>query len=416
MVCVKMLLAVLIPGMFLPVIDPVSAAPREPANAKIIFDMDSVRHRAGEVTTENQQKVPIGSAELVDGKIGKAVHFSFRGGLGPGFMTAPATGSSYWDQAEGFSFYVKGDGSTNWAGLELIDREDYSLRYGYCFPLDSIEWRKIVVPWRDLIPELAAPLIDPRMGYAPSRFGNFWFGKWFYWRDYPAHAFAIDEIVLEDKIAQADEPSPPAGLARTLAKLRAHEAITLVTMGDSLSDKRHWANQKFLWSEELVRQLREKYRSATKLVNPAIGGTTLSQNLVLMPRWLRDASAPDLVIVWFGFNDWDTGVRGARFKEYLRLAVDRIRRLTHQSADILLLTTAPAFKRWDSMKELEQAVLEVAAEKQTGVADLAAAFRRAGTPEQALQQGYWAWDNVHLGTNGHRLVAETVFNALASEK
>ena len=47
------------------------------------------------------------------------------------------------------------------------------------------------------------------------------------------------------------------------------------------------------------------------LVNPAIGGTTLSQNVILMPRWLQVAPSPDLVVIWFGGNDWDTDVRGA---------------------------------------------------------------------------------------------------------
>ena len=58
--------------------------------------------------------------------------------------------------------------------------------------------------------------------------------------------------------------------------------------------------------------------------NPAIGGTQLTQNLVLMPRWLRAVPEPDLVTVWFGFNDWDGGMRGEHFREMLGFAVDRM--------------------------------------------------------------------------------------------
>lgn len=47
-----------------------------------------------------------------------------------------------------------------------------------------------------------------------------------------------------------------------------------------------------------------------------------------MPRWLAENPTPDLVSVFFGYNDWDNGVRGPRMEEYLRLTVDRIRRLT----------------------------------------------------------------------------------------
>ena len=50
------------------------------------------------------------------------------------------------------------------------------------------------------------------------------------------------------------------------------------------------------------------YGSEVKLINPAIGGTTLSQNVILTPRWLQETPAPDLVTIWFGGNDWDTGV------------------------------------------------------------------------------------------------------------
>ncbi|HWH68351.1 MAG TPA: GDSL-type esterase/lipase family protein [Candidatus Sulfotelmatobacter sp.] len=374
--------------------------------------MDSVRYRAGEVANKDQ-KVPVGTAQSVEGKFGKAVQFSFTGGLGAGFLMGSVPATAEWDRTEGFSFYVKGDGSTNWGGLELIDKADYGLRYGYCFPLESTEWRKVVVRWSDLTPELAAPLVDAQRGYAPSHFGNLWFGKWFYWREYPAHSFAIDQVVLEEKIpAEVGKATWEPGLTRVQAKLKARQPITVVTMGDSLSDKRHWANQQTLWSEALVRGLTAQCGSSVKLINPAIGGTTLSQNIVLMPRWLREAPSPDLVTVWFGFNDWDSGVRGERFKEYLRLAVERIRRQTRGSADVLLLTTNPAFSRWDTMKEMEQAARAVAQEQRTGLVDIAAEFRKAGSPEQALQQAYWAWDKTHLGTNGHQLVATTLIKAL----
>ena len=385
------------------------AAATNSAAQQVIFDMDTVRHRPGEVD-QSGKKVPVGTVALVEGKVGKAVKFSFAGGA-PGFMTAAAAGNEEWDRAEGFSFYVKGDGSTNCGGLELIDRNDYGLRYGYCFPIESTEWQKVVVRWTDLIPELAAPLINPQGGYSPSKFGNFWFGKWFYWRDYPAHSYAIDQVVLEPNIPAPDLQGEP-GLKRFRASLTAKKPVTIVTMGDSLTDKRHWANRQFLWPEELAAQIEAKYGSKVTLVNPAIGGTTLSQNLVLTPRWLRDAPKPDLVTVWFGGNDWDSGVKGERFREYLAYGVDRLRRQTGGSADILLLTTCPGFKRWDTTRELEQAVEEVAKQKHTALVDIAGAFRKAGTAEQALQKGYWAWDNVHLGTNGHKLIVEAIMQRI----
>jgi lysophospholipase L1-like esterase len=392
-----------------------AAAPAAEAPT-VVLDMDTVRHRPGEMKDKDGQAVPVGTIEAVEGKVGKACRFTFREGEQSGFMTLWVNATPDWDQAEALSFWVKGDGSTSWGGLELIDGDDYALRYGYCFPIDSTEWTKVVMPWRDLLPELAGPVVGPKGGYAPSKFRNIWFGKWFYWREYPAHAYAIDQVALEKGIDldRADYTPERPGAARTLARLKAKQPVTIVTMGDSLSDKRHWANRQVLWSELLVKRLKETYGGEVTLVNPAMGGTTLTQNLIVMPRWLKDTPRPDLVTVWLGFNDWDSGVRGERFKEYLRLAVDRIRRMTKGAADVLLVTTCPAHDRWDTGKDLEEAARAVAAEKKTALADVAAAFHQVATPAEALQQGYWVDDKVHLGKKGHEVAADVVMKAIAS--
>jgi len=167
-----------------------------------------------------------------------------------------------------------------------------------------------------------------------------------------------------------------------------------------------------LWSKLLAAQIKQKHGSDVTLVNPAIGGTTLMQNLILMPRWLKDHPTPDLVTVWFGYNDWDTGVRGERFAEYLRFAVDRIRTMTRGSADVLLMTTTCTHDRWETMKELEQAVKDVAREKKTGLVDVTSEIRKVASPDEALRREYWAWDKTHLGKAGHRLVGDAVLQAI----
>src|SRR5262245_17973662 len=144
-----------------------------------------------------------GSAELVDGKLGKAVRFSFTKDSRSAFFTSNRRGQSDWDDAAGFSFWLKGDGSDGFGGLQFIYDNDYAVRYDYCFPLASKEWRKVTVAWRDLIPVLPGPKSRPlggKGGNRPSSLSALWFGKWWYWRDYPAHSFAIDEVRLEEKI------------------------------------------------------------------------------------------------------------------------------------------------------------------------------------------------------------------------
>ena len=84
----------------------------------VLFDMDTIRHQPG---TVGGQKAPIGTVELVEGKAGKACRFSFGTNNQSGFFTASVRPTPAWDQAAGLSFWVKGDGSTNSGGLELIE-------------------------------------------------------------------------------------------------------------------------------------------------------------------------------------------------------------------------------------------------------------------------------------------------------
>jgi len=381
------------------------------ADSSLVFDMDTIRHQPGVV---GPQKAPVGTVELVEGKAGRACRFRFGTNNQSGFFTASVRPTPAWDRAAGFSFWVRGDGSTNWGGLELIDGSDYALRYGYCFPIHSTEWRQITVAWRDLVPELPkGQVVGAKGGYAPSRFGNLWFGKWFYWRDFPACSFAIDQVALEPALELDTTDYTPAqpGTPRLLARLKARQPVTLVTMGDSLTDKRHWANRSVLWAELLAAQLKAAFGSEVKLVNPALGGTQLTHNLVLMPRWIEDTPEPDLVTVWFGYNDWDGGARGDDWRDKTRLAVDRIRRMTKGRAEVLLITTCPALGRWNTMDELAAATRTMAAEMKAGLADVAAAFHAQGT-EETQRAALFAWDKTHLGAAGHRLAAETVLQAI----
>ena len=147
-------------------------------------------------------------------------------------------------------------------------------------------------------------------------------------------------------------------------------------------------------------------------VNPAMGGTELVQNLVLMPRWLKDAPKPDLVTVWFGGNDWNGGMRGEHFKEVLRFAVDKIRRDTKGSAEVLLMTTLPGKAHWTDMEELAQAVRDVAKEKKTGLADVAAEFHKKASADDAQKDNFWADDGTHLGAKGHGITKDCVLDAI----
>jgi hypothetical protein len=101
--------------------------PARAADRLIIDTMDAVHF---------QPPAGKGKAELVAGKFGKAVRFSFAGGSGA-FFTRPVRATPDWDRAASIAFWLKGDGSDHFGGLELIYDEDYAVRDAYAFPLNA---------------------------------------------------------------------------------------------------------------------------------------------------------------------------------------------------------------------------------------------------------------------------------------
>jgi lysophospholipase L1-like esterase len=324
-------------------------------------------------------------------------------------------GRPEWDQAAGISFWVKGDGSTTRGAIQFVWNDDYAVRYDASFPIVSTEWTKMVIPWRDLIPvtanEKSIPL-DPTGERKPSQLGQIWFGKWWYWREYPAHGYAVDDLRLEPVIAAETTDHRPSGspLARVAAKLKAGQPITMVTMGDSLTDTRHWANRTTNWPAYLRDTALERWKSAVTLINPAIGGTELKQNVVLLPRWIAGTPKPDLVTICFGYNDWSSGMRPERFKPAMVDAIRRVRQQTGDAADVLVIATLPGLPLWDELSGLAQAAREAAAAERAGLCDGYAAFVAAA--KDGGRERLFVDDRVHLSPTGQQVLATAVLEAI----
>lgn len=60
-----------------------------------------------------------GTAELVPGRVDKAVRFSLDKDARSAFFTSTVRGTPAWDETAGFSFWVQGDGTDHFAGLQL---------------------------------------------------------------------------------------------------------------------------------------------------------------------------------------------------------------------------------------------------------------------------------------------------------
>lgn len=371
----------------------------------VIATMDEIRFGAPKAK---------GSASLVEGQVGKAVRFQFDKDARSAFFTSNLHGTTDWDRAAGFSFWVRGEGVDGFGGLQFIYDDDYAVRYDLAFPVKGAGWSKVTVAWQDLIPVLPGPRSKPLAapgGNAPSKLSALWFGKWWYWGDYPALAFSVDEIRLEPAIDRDSKGYRPDGppLGRVLGRLRSGKSVTIVTMGDSLTDRRHWSNREVCWTDLIRDRLKAKYGTEVRIVNPAIGGTQLRQNLVLMPVWLDRVPAPDLVTIFFGGNDWDAGMRGGEFEQVCADAVDRVRRATRGQADVLLMTTNPSAARWETCAELAEACRKAARDRNAGLADTEKAFRDAGRNDR---DHLFVHDRVHLGPAGQEVVAGAVLKAI----
>jgi lysophospholipase L1-like esterase len=355
-----------------------------------------------------------GSLSLVAGNQEKANEFRFDKDCQNVFFTSAIRGKPEWDKAAGFSFWVKGDGSKDVGALQFIYNDAYAVRYEYAFPLTNAEWHKVTVAWRELIPALPgrnSHQLDSAGPNKPSQLSALWVGKWWHWRDYTAHSFALDDFRLEDNIETRAIRSSE-GLTGVREKLAKGKPITIVTMGDSLTDTRHWANRATNWPVMLKRQLEATTRSRVTIVNPAIGGTQLRQGLIQIPKWLIDAPKPDLITVCYGGNDWEAGMRGPQFLQTWLAGIDLIRQATHGESEVLVMTTVPAVERWETMAELADAARQASRQKKTGLVDLQAAFHEAGRSDR---ERLFVSDQVHLSEAGQKMVAESVLAALTAK-
>lgn len=378
-----------------------------------ILDMDTIAHTPD---TFGEDPTPAGTVELVEGKFGRACRFSFAEEGRGRYFRASVTADVSWDEAAGISFWVKGDGSAQYGGLELVAADNPRLRFQYEFPLDSTEWRQHLVPWGEFMSFLPdGHLLDAQLGLRPSALGGLHFGRQPWWFEWPAHSFCIDQIQLEREVAVDRTDYTPQGepLARVREKLAHRRPLIIMTMGDSLTSRYHWANKEMCWVDLLSHRLRVHAHSEVAVVNPAMGGHQVTHGLVQLPRWIPRCPSPDLVTIWYGGNDWSDGCRRERFAERLGLAVDTVRRRTHGSADILLLSCPPSLEEWDTgIHELGEAARAVAAEKKAAFVDAYALFRQAGQ-EESQREALFAWDKVHLGEYGHQVTAEAVFREIA---
>ncbi|MBA3845205.1 MAG: hypothetical protein H0X45_01035 [Planctomycetes bacterium] len=349
----------------------------------------------------------------VPGRIGQAWQFAWADNSGNVAVITGLRGSAAWDAADGISFWVKGDGSIQLGCLEIIANAAYSKRYAYTFRIDSTAWTQHIVRWADMAPEFANPaMVDPRIDPAsstpPSQIESIRFYKWYYWGTVPAHTYAIDDIQLVDTIAPDTRDLRPVGdpLARVKARLVAGQPVSVVTMGDSLTDVRHQAqaSTNTSWPAYLEQRLEFATASDVTITNVAVGGNMTPHGVVLMQRWLPTLPQPDLVIILFGYNDVDGVGNGTTLEMLMKDAVRRVRAATNGASDILLINNIPDKADGDARPYVPAAILAAATAENAGIADTYALF----TAQTDAVRETWYYDAVHINSAGQGSVAGVV--------
>lgn len=351
--------------------------------------------------------------------------------VGQGAMTVTLPGSiskrlqrgddirELWDKSQGLSFHVKGDGSDAWGAIG-VNAGYGAFSYVYFFPLKNRDWVKHTVAWSDFIPEGAVDLIGTPEGLPPSGILNLRFGcRWKIWFDndpIPTHSFAVDHLQIETQVAQPQAPvgtNTPAPFAKVLAKLRAREPLTIqfqgdsITAGTALPDK---LNERYSARLEVILRHWLGYDDIT-CRNRAVGGARVNDGRAWLQRDFA-AGAPDLVCIWYGYNDKTSGNSRDYFRQSMSDYIDRIAAVTKGKSAVLLFATAPGTQgRFLMLDGYAQTMRDLAAERGLPCFDVHALLKGLG--RQNLQS-YMA-DMAHPNARGQQLIADHLAEYLVTQ-
>ena len=313
------------------------------------------------------------------------------------------------DQYQGVSFYIKGDGSDCWETISLL--HNYNYTYNYFVPLKSTEWVKYTVAWRDFIPESQCGMIQQTGGIPACGINTLRIGcRWRIWYDnaqIPEHSLMISDVKLEPVVNRPTNQWKPAPFDGVLAKLKNKEPLTIqfqgdsITAGTSLRDK---VKERYsIKTEELLR----KWLKNDKIVcvNRAVGGARTNDERA----WLqRDFSGgvPDLVTLWIGYNDKSGCNTVSYYKQTVADYIDRVAEITKGRSAFLLFAPGPGKgARFTMMDDYAQAIRELAAERGLPCFDVSKLFKSFGKKE--FSNTYMA-DTAHPNAKGHEVVADAL--------
>ena len=152
----------------------------------------------------------------------------------------PSLERAQWDNYQGLSFWVKGDGSDQYGCLAVGENHPlWGDMHSYFFPLKDTSWRKYTVAWDDFISEshrwpLASRGCLPPSGLQFLRIGT----RWTIQHNnapIPKHSYSIGHIELELKVENDRTVPKLRDFSHVMEQLKAKKPVHVVCMGDSIT-------------------------------------------------------------------------------------------------------------------------------------------------------------------------------------
>ena len=306
---------------------------------------------------------------------------------------------------EGISFEIKGDGSSDWAGISL--GETNKLCGQYYFPVKSTQWVEYKVAFADMAPatdhSLGLPARLPIGRLAYINFSDRWRIGWTNVKRAP-FSFQVRNVKLIEKMAPALKTGKLKArpLADVVKEMKNGKAVLITCFGDSITagtalkkgDKRY----AILLAEMLVKKFSNaKIKSACV----AIGGAHTYDSIGWLDRDLTKGN-PDVATMLIGFNNRSSAQSAEVYRAQLEMWIERLLSKTNGKTAIILIPSIQGVPRWDAQKDMAAVTYEVAKKYNCTICPIEQVIEKIGFKEYKAK---FLADAIHPNQAGHTMFA-----------
>lgn len=329
-----------------------------------------------------------------------------------------------WNRYDGLSFWVKGDGSENWANIRLQARNGQQVWFA-SFPLRQTEWHEVRLAWGDFVPVTTrSDELGTAKGVRPAEIDRVGFGKdWNFniFHKSPEISFCLDDLALVRGVKSSRRRVPIRKLpplSSVVRKLEAGQPVTILALGDSITWGTSAGGNENAYPAALASLLRERYPKAEiTLINRAIGGSTTSKGRMWLMRDVYGIEA-DLITVMMGYNerpapDADVAAVTDRYLANLVRYVEEVAGVMKKRPACVLLAPTPGRQaNWMALDAYAQGVRDLGMRhRNVTVADANASMKQLGQEAYAKLMA----DEAHPNPEGQKVMAEILFRTITGQ-